>query len=98
MEWARAESAAAELAARLRALTPEERPLVGPQAPDPELDQALAGTGARLETVADPTLFWRVLDRPSLARLARLPAADDEELLAALVGGSRALYWPSDRF
>ncbi len=98
MEFARSECAAPELAALLLALTPEDRPLVCPQAPDPELDQALAGTGARLETVADPTLFWRVLDRPSLARLAQLPTADDEELLAALVGGSRALYWPSDRF
>jgi predicted acetyltransferase len=98
MEFARSEGAAPELAALLLALAPEDRPLVCSLAPDPELDQALAETGARLETAADPTLLWRVLDRPSLARLAQLPAANDEELLAALVGGSRALYWPSDRF
>ena len=98
MEFARSEGAAPELAALLLTLAPEDRPLVCPLAPDPELEQALAGTDARLETAADPTLLWRVLDRPSLARLIQLPAADDEELLAALVGGSRALYWPSDRF
>lgn len=98
MEFARSESAAPELAALLLALAPEDRPLACPLAPDPELDQALAGTGARLETVRDPTLLWRVLDRPTLARLAQLPAAEDEELLAALVGGPHCLYWPSDRF
>ena len=69
-----------------------------PPPPPPDPPHARAGPAPRLETVADPTLFWRVLDRPSLARLAQLPTADDEELLAALVGGSRALYWPSDRF
>ncbi len=99
IEFARARSAAAELAALLLTLTPAARPLVCPRAPDPELDAALEKTGARLESFADPTTLWRVLDRPTLVRLSGLPGRpEDEALLTTLAGGPRALYWPSDRF
>ncbi len=98
MEFSRSEGGAAELAALLLAVAPQSDPLVLPRASDPALNHALTATGAQLESIEDPTLLWRVLDRPTLARLAKLPNAQDEELLAALVGGPQCLYWPSDRF
>jgi hypothetical protein len=98
-EFGRAANASADLAALLLALAPASRPLICPRPPDPELDEALERVGARLQPMRDPQTLWRVLDRPALMRLSALPSTrDDEELLVALVGGPRALYWLSDRF
>jgi predicted N-acetyltransferase YhbS len=98
-EFGRAASAAADLAALLLALAPASHPLICPRPPDPELDEALERAGALLQPMRDPETLWRVLDRPALLRLSALPGTrGDEELLVALVGGPRALYWPSDRF
>ena len=98
-EFGHAANAAADLAALLLALTPVSHPLICPRPPDPELDEALERAGALLRPMRDPETLWRVLDRPTLVRLSALPSTrGDEELLVSLVGGPRALYWPSDRF
>jgi predicted N-acetyltransferase YhbS len=99
MEYARAPDAAGALAELLVALAPAGAPLVVPRAPDPALARELAARAQRLDAFEERSAMWRVLDRARLCALARLPdATPDPELLRALFGGERALYWPSDRF
>ena len=99
MEYGREADAASELADLLGTLAPEGSALILPFGGDRDLRDALAGRALRLDPFADPSLMWRVLDRGRLAKLADLsPQAGDGPLLQALVGGDRALYWPSDRF
>jgi predicted N-acetyltransferase YhbS len=99
MEYARAPGAATELAALLVSLAPEEGALVLDRTHDPELAAELGRLAGRLDAIELPDHMWRVLDRPRLLALARLPAkTSDAELLRALVCDERGVYWTSDRF
>ena len=97
MEYGRAVGARTELAALLAAMA-ENRALVLPAAPDPDLERALGPCARRLDRIEDPSIMWRVLDRERARSLAGLACPQDPELLESLLGGDRALYWPSDRF
>ncbi len=99
LEFARALDALGALGALVLAAVPPGRALIAPRGPDGELESALRDAGARVDRVDDGSAMWRVLDRPRLLELARLPPqTTDAEILAALVSGPRALYWSSDRF
>ncbi|MEE8557961.1 MAG: GNAT family N-acetyltransferase [Myxococcota bacterium] len=98
IEYGRAVGARTELAALLAAMA-ENRALVLPAAPDPGLETALGLHARRLDRIEDPSIMWRVLDRERVRSLAAgLARPKDPELLERLLGGDRALYWPSDRF
>jgi predicted N-acetyltransferase YhbS len=99
MEFAAAEGEIASLTALIAALAPDRGALLVPANAEPALEGALRGAGARIDRIEDPSLMWRVLDRGVLEEIARVePAMTDADLLARLVAGPRAVYWPSDRF
>jgi predicted N-acetyltransferase YhbS len=98
-EFARSPDAPGQLAALLAGLIPADAALICSSAPDAELEHGLESLGVRLQDCCDSESLWRVLDRGVVTRLAGLPkGSGDPELLEALVGSPRALYWPSDRF
>jgi GNAT superfamily N-acetyltransferase len=99
MEYAREPDSAAELAGLIEGLSPEGGHLILPWGDDRDLGEELRRRARRLDPFPDASSMWRVLDRPLLAALAELPdETEDAALLSSLVGGPRALYWPSDRF
>jgi predicted N-acetyltransferase YhbS len=100
MEYAREPEATEELAGILAGLAASDRPLVLSWADDAELFGALRRYADRLDPFDDPSLMWRVLDRPRLAALlgAVEPDASDETILCALLSPPHTLYWLSDRF
>jgi predicted N-acetyltransferase YhbS len=99
MEYACEPEARDDLAVLLVTCAPSEGALIVPSVGDSHLEEALRSRARRLDRYDDPGSMWRVLDGVQLARLAGFPPpADDEAVLGALVGGPRALYWPSDRF
>jgi predicted N-acetyltransferase YhbS len=99
MEYACEPEATDDLAALLVTLAPSEGPLIVPWAGDAQLEEALRARARRVDRYSDPGSLWRVLDGPRLARLAGVPTTTgDRAVLEALVGGPRAVYWPSDRF
>ncbi len=98
-EYARADEAAPELARLLLEMTPATKPLFVPCAGDEELASELGQRAGAVDTIRFPDAMWRVLDRPALEQLAGLsPQANDDELLASLVGEKSGVFWPSDRF
>ena len=99
MEYAREPDSAAELARLIEGLSPEGGSLILPWGDDRDLGDELRCRARRLDPFPDPSSMWRILDRPLLCNLAELPLeTEDAALLSTLVGGPRALYWPSDRF
>jgi predicted N-acetyltransferase YhbS len=99
MEYAREADAAGSLAALLAKLIPSDGALILPWGGDEALEEALRGQADRIDRFPDKSLMWRALDVGVLADLAGAPpSTEDAPLLEALVGGPRALYWPSDRF
>ena len=99
IEFARRPEAARELAALLCSLAPVSEPLLVPAAPDPPLEETLRELSPRLQKWLDADLYWRVVQPERAAKLAGLaPDADQPDILRALIGEARALYWPSDRF
>jgi hypothetical protein len=100
-EYAREKDAARDLATLLAELAPDGGALVLPFASDEELLRELEARAERLDRFPDRGLMWRVLDRGRIAAIAArlgIRADDERAALEALVGGARALYWPSDRF
>jgi predicted acetyltransferase len=99
MEYARSPGAATELAALLVDLAPRDAALIVHRTPDRELEVELGRVAARLDAIELPDRMWRVLDRSRLLELSGLASgSDDADLLRALVGTDRAVYWLSDRF
>jgi predicted N-acetyltransferase YhbS len=98
MEYARAPGAAAELAALLVDLAPQDAALLLPRTPDRDLELELRRLASSVDAIELPDRMWRVLDRSRLLDLAGRTDGDDAELLRGLVGGERAVYWTSDRF
>ena len=99
MEYACEPDATPDLAVLLATFAPSEGALVIPWTGNSALEEALQARARRLDRYDDGGSMWRVLDRARLARLAGVPSStDDRALLEGLVGGPRALYWPSDRF
>jgi predicted N-acetyltransferase YhbS len=72
-----------------------------PWVPDAELHAALAARALSLRTVENPSVMWRCLDAPALARrldLELLPGEDGEGLLRRVLPAERFTWWTSDRF
>jgi predicted N-acetyltransferase YhbS len=69
--------------------------------PDTELHAALGARGLALKPVENPSVMWRCLDAPALARrldLELLPGEDGEGLLRRVLPPDRFTWWTSDRF
>lgn len=99
IEYARGAGGAAALAHLLAAFAPPDRRLPVPLVRDSELGEALRALGFSIAPDEDPSPMWRVLDRPTLARIAGASEdSADSALLETLVGGPLVTYWPSDRF
>lgn len=99
LEYARGPGGAAALARLLVGLAPAPHSLPVPLVRDAELGEGLRALGADTAPDEDASAMWRVLDRPTLERLAGAgPGTSDRALLEALVGGPLVTYWPSDRF
>jgi predicted N-acetyltransferase YhbS len=99
MEYARKPDAAEPLAALLAGFAPKDGALIVPWGGDEALEAALRLHADRIDRISDTGLMWRVLNRAFLQELeGSSPGREDVGLLEALVGGTRALYWPSDRF
>ncbi len=98
-EFAGAPGETATLAELLLALAPDEGALLVRLPPGGALDRALAARAGAVDPVPDRSMMWRALDRPALARLARLPeTSDDATLLRALIERPPVHYWVADRF
>jgi GNAT superfamily N-acetyltransferase len=72
-----------------------------PSAPDAELHVALAARGLAAKPVENPTVMWRCVDGPALARrldVEMLPGEDGEALLRRVFPPGGFTYWPADRF
>jgi predicted N-acetyltransferase YhbS len=99
LEYARGPSGASALARLLVELAPAGHSLYVPLVRDAELGEGLRALGAETAPGEDSSAMWRVLDRPTLERIAGAgPGTSDRALLEALVGGPLVTYWPSDRF
>jgi hypothetical protein len=99
LEYARDPRGAAALARLLAGFAPVERSLDVPLVRDAELGGSLRALGVEASPGEDSSAMWRVLDRPTLERIAGAgPGTSDRALLEALVGGPLVTYWPSDRF
>jgi predicted N-acetyltransferase YhbS len=99
LEYARGASGAGALAHLLAALRPAAHNLPAPLVRDTELGDALRALGLDVAPGEDASAMWRVLDRPTLARIAGASEnTDDRTLLESLVGGPQVTWWPSDRF
>ncbi len=99
IEYARGANGATALSRLLADLVPAERSLSVPLVRDAELGDALRALGRSISPGEDSSAMWRVLDRPTLARIADASAQTaDRALLEALLGGPLVSYWPSDRF
>ena len=72
-----------------------------PWVPDADLHTALAARGLAVKPVENPTVMWRCVDAPALARhldLEILPGEDGESLLRRVLPPGRFTYWTADRF
>jgi predicted N-acetyltransferase YhbS len=99
LEYARSAAGASALAHLLAALAPATHNLSVPLVHDAELGDALRALGLSISPGEDPSSMWRVLDRPTLVRIAGASELTPERaLLEALLGGPLVTYWPSDRF
>jgi len=99
IEYARGAAGANALARLLAGFVPAEHNLPVPLVRDPELGDALRALGLSIAPGEDPSPMWRVLDRPTLARIAGASEdSSDRALLETLVGGPLVTWWPSDRF
>lgn len=99
LEYARGPRGAAALARLLVDFAPAHHSLPVPLVRDAELGESLRSLGADTAPGEDASAMWRVLDRPTLERIAGAgPGTSDRALLEALVGGPLVTYWPSDRF
>lgn len=88
-----------ELARLMCEFTPITGALLAHRTDDAALADALTTTGVSVQASEWGDNMWRVIDRPRLLALARLPdRVTDAELLNHLVGGDSAVYWSSDRF
>ena len=97
MEHAREQAAADALIALVLDSIPEGKALVAMPGPDAELEELARGAGARVDSITDTSMMWRVLNANKLTRLAGTRWSAPT-LLESLVSAPRALYWPSDRF
>jgi len=99
LEYARGADGAEALARLLAGHAPAAHRLPVPLVRDGELGDALHALGLSISPGEDPSAMWRVLDRPTLLRIAGAPeSTSDRALLETLVGGPLVTYWPSDRF
>jgi predicted N-acetyltransferase YhbS len=72
-----------------------------PWVPDAELHAALAARGLAVRPVENPSVMWRCVDAPALARrldLELLPGEDGESLLRRVLPPGRFTWWTADRF
>lgn len=116
-ELGRTDAGAEDLAALVnRILEPrEEDPLAKPDRPsaqlrrvaaltwlpDAELHAALAARGLAVKPVDNPSVMWRCVDAPALARHLDVeirPGEDGESLLRRVLPPGCFTYWTADRF
>ena len=72
-----------------------------PWVPDADLHAALAARGLAAKPVENPTVMWRCVDGPALARridVEMFPGEDGEALLRRVLPPGRFTFWPADRF
>jgi predicted N-acetyltransferase YhbS len=99
LEYARGANGANALAELLAGLRPAEHNLSVPLVRDSGLGDALRALGLSVAPGEDPSPMWRVLDRPTLSRIAGASENTSERaLLESLLGGPQVTWWPSDRF